>query len=126
MVSIKKISEEKLFYSIGEVAILLKVNSSLIRFWETEFKQIKPKKNKKGDRFFTKKDIELLQTIYDLVKNKGFTLDGAKKYLSNKTKYLTETSSLAQANQKEKVDVELITQKMEAISSFLKEVRATL
>lgn len=74
----------KLYYSIGEVAELFGVNASMIRFWEKEFTVIKPKKNAKGNRKFTPKDIETLQKIYDLVKVKGFTLEGAKKVLSKK------------------------------------------
>ena len=72
---------EKLYYSIGEVAKMFKVNTSLIRFWEKEFDIIKPKKNKKGNRFFTKKDIDNFHLIYHLVKEKGMTLSGAKKKL---------------------------------------------
>jgi DNA-binding transcriptional MerR regulator len=72
---------EKLYYSIGEVADMFKVNASLIRFWEKEFDIIKPKKNKKGNRFFTKQDIDNIQLIYHLVKEKGLTLSGAKKKL---------------------------------------------
>lgn len=68
----------KLYYSIGEVAELLDVNASLIRFWEKEFNILKPKKNKKGNRLFTVKDIDNLKLIYSLVKERGFTLDGAK------------------------------------------------
>ncbi|MBL7111424.1 MAG: MerR family transcriptional regulator [Bacteroidales bacterium] len=69
---------EKLFYSIGEVAAMFKVNTSLIRFWEKEFDIIKPQKNKKGNRLFTKEDIENFHIIYNLVKEKGMTLKGAK------------------------------------------------
>lgn len=70
---------EKLYYSIGEVAKMFNVNTSLIRFWEKEFDVIKPRKNKKGNRFFTKQDINNLQLIYHLVKERGMTLNGAKK-----------------------------------------------
>jgi DNA-binding transcriptional MerR regulator len=70
---------EKLYYSIGEVAKMFDVNTSLIRFWEKEFDVIKPKKNKKGNRFFTKQDIDNLHLIHHLVKEKGMTLSGAKK-----------------------------------------------
>lgn len=70
---------EKLYYSIGEVAEMFGVNTSLIRFWEKEFDVIKPKKNKKGNRFFTKKDIDNFHLIFHLVKEKGMTLSGAKK-----------------------------------------------
>ena len=59
---------EKLYYSIGEVAEILQVNTSLIRFWEKNFTIIKPHKNKKGNRYFTKEDIENLKLIYHLVK----------------------------------------------------------
>lgn len=74
----------KLYYSIGEVSEMFKVNASLIRFWEKEFSIIKPKKNKKGNRLFTKKDIDNLTLIYHLVKEKGYTLEGAKKKLREK------------------------------------------
>jgi len=70
---------EKLFYTIGEVAGMFKVNTSLIRFWEKEFEVIKPQKNKKGNRLFTKQDIENFRIIYHLVKERGMTLKGARK-----------------------------------------------
>ena len=69
---------EKLFYSIGEVARMFDVNTSLIRFWEKEFDIIKPKKNKKGNRLFTKEDIDNFHIIYHLVKERGLTLKGAQ------------------------------------------------
>lgn len=72
---------EKRYYSIGEVAGAFKVNASLIRFWEKEFDVIKPKKNAKGNRKFTPEDIRNLELIYHLVKERGFTLEGAKTHL---------------------------------------------
>ena len=74
---------EKLYYSIGEVAEIFNVAPSLIRFWESEFDIIKPKKNRKGNRQFTKEDIDNVRTIFHLVKEKGFTLQGAKEMLRN-------------------------------------------
>jgi DNA-binding transcriptional MerR regulator len=74
---------EKLYYSIGEVAEIFTVAPSLIRFWESEFDIIKPKKNRKGNRQFTREDIDNVRTIYHLVKEKGFTLQGAKEMLRN-------------------------------------------
>tara|TARA_B100000965_G_scaffold333043_1_gene297773 strand:- start:144 stop:470 length:327 start_codon:yes stop_codon:yes gene_type:complete len=71
----------KLYYSIGEVSQMFEVNTSLIRFWEKEFAIIKPKKNKKGNRLFTQKDVDNFHLIYHLVKERGFTLEGAKKKL---------------------------------------------
>ncbi len=72
---------EKRYYGIGEVARAFDVNTSLIRFWEKEFDVIQPKKNAKGNRKFTPKDIQNLQLIYHLVKERGFTLEGAKTHL---------------------------------------------
>jgi len=72
---------EKLYYSIGEVAEAFEVNPSLIRFWEKEFQIISPKKSQGGTRKFSAKDIEKLELIYTLVKERGFTLEGAKNQL---------------------------------------------
>jgi len=77
---------EKLYYSIGEVAKAFNVNTSLIRFWESEFSVIKPKKNAKGNRYFTKEDIKNIELIYHLVKEQGYTLEGAKTYLKTSNK----------------------------------------
>ncbi len=75
--------QEKRYFSIGEVASKFNVNPSLIRFWEQEFKILNPKKNSRGNRKFTKKDIESLNKIYFLLKEKGYTIQGAKDYISN-------------------------------------------
>ena len=83
--TVQENTENKLFYSIGEVAKMFNVNTSLIRYWEKEFAVIKPKKNAKGNRLFTKKDIENFHKIYYLVKERGMTLPGAKKVLKNKS-----------------------------------------
>jgi len=83
MSNLKKLELSKLYYSIGEVAIIFDVNASLLRFWEKEFKILKPKKNKKGNRMFSKKDINNIQLIYYLVKERGYTLDGAKAKLKS-------------------------------------------
>ncbi|GAB5476387.1 MAG: MerR family transcriptional regulator [Maribacter sp.] len=81
---------EKRYYGIGEVARAFDVNTSLIRFWEKEFDALKPKKNAKGNRKFTPEDIKNLKLIYHLVKERGFTLEGAKTHLKeSKQKTLT-------------------------------------
>lgn len=77
---------EKRYYGIGEVAKAFGVNTSLIRFWEKEFDVLKPKKNAKGNRKFTPEDIKNLQFIYHLVKERGFTLEGAKTHLKEEKK----------------------------------------
>lgn len=84
---------DKLYYSIGEVARAFDVNTSLIRYWEQEFPIIKPKKNKKGNRYFTPDDIKNLQIIYHLVKEKGYTLDGARIALTTNSK-ISETVTI--------------------------------
>ncbi|GAA0740539.1 MULTISPECIES: MerR family transcriptional regulator [Flavobacteriaceae] len=77
---------EKRYYGIGEVAKAFDVNASLIRFWEKEFDILKPKKNAKGNRKFTPEDIKNLKFIYHLVKERGFTLEGAKTHLKEEKK----------------------------------------
>ncbi len=81
---------EKLYYTIGEVAKAFNVNASLLRFWEKEFDVLKPKKNAKGNRKFTPEDIKNLKIIYHLVKERGFTLDGAKTHLKENKKQALE------------------------------------
>ena len=78
---------EKLYYTIGEVAILLGENTSLVRFWSDKFPEyIKPARNKKGNRLFTSEDIKNFENIHYLVKEKGMTLEGAAKRMKdNKT-----------------------------------------
>ena len=82
---------EKRYYGIGEVAKAFNVNSSLIRFWEKEFDILKPKKNAKGNRKFTPEDIKNLKFIYHLVKERGFTLEGAKTHLKEERKKSLDT-----------------------------------
>ncbi len=77
---------EKRYYGIGEVARAFGVNTSLVRFWEKEFDVLKPKKNAKGNRKFTPEDIKNLKFIYHLVKERGFTLEGAKTHLKEEKK----------------------------------------
>jgi len=103
---------EKLYYSIGEVAELFNVAPSLIRFWESEFELIKPKKNRKGNRQFTKEDIDHVKTIYHLVKEKGFTLQGAKDMLRNDPQAI-----------KDKMD---LIDSLKRVRGFLVEIREKL
>lgn len=85
---------EKKYYSIGEVADQLDVATSLIRFWESEFDIIKPKKNRKGNRQFTREDIENVKLIFHLVKERGYTLQGAKDLLKNNSNPLKDKMAL--------------------------------
>ena len=103
---------EKKYFSIGEVAEMLDVATSLIRFWETEFDIIKPKKNRKGNRQFTREDIDNVKLIYHLVKEKGYTLQGAKDLLKNGNDAL-----------KEKIE---IIDSLKKVKEFLIEIRAKI
>lgn len=105
-------NSDKLYYSIGEVAKMFNVNTSLIRFWEKEFDIIKPKKNKKGNRLFTQKDVDHFHLIYNLVKEQGYTLQGAKEKLS------------LSGDESEK-NIEII-KRLKKVRGFLMELRETL
>lgn len=103
---------EKLFYTIGEVAEMFNVNTSLIRFWEKEFDIIKPKRNKKGNRLFTKQDVENFYIIYHLVKERGLTLDGARKKMKE--------------NKEDTINNFEIIKSLQNIKELLLEVKETL
>ena len=102
----------KIYFSIGEVAKMFDVSTSLIRFWESEFDILKPKKNKKGDRFFTQKDVDNLHLIFHLVKERGFTLKGAKLKLRQ--------------NKEETVNNFEVVQQLQKIREFLVEIKQCL
>jgi DNA-binding transcriptional MerR regulator len=107
--------DEKLFskqyYGIGEVATMFHVNASLLRYWETEFDVLRPKKNGKGDRFFRPEDIKNLQIIHHLLRQKKFTIQGAKDYLKN--------------NRQSKEKFEMVKQ-LQQLKAFLLEMKAGL
>jgi DNA-binding transcriptional MerR regulator len=87
---------ERLYYPIGEVADMLDVNTSTIRFWEREFEVLAPRKNQKGNRVYTQKDINLLKTIHHLLKVRGYTLEGARKTLKEKPDQTLKEVELAE------------------------------
>lgn len=97
----KNIELDKLYYTIGEVAEILNVNASLIRFWEKEFPMIKPNRNRNGNRQFTKEDVKIIFKIFDLVKINGLTLEGAKKILQEKSS--TKTDRITAINKAEMI-----------------------
>ena len=102
----------KMYYTMGEVAAIFDVNQSLIRFYEKEFDVLQPKKNKKGNRYFTPEDIENLKIIFNLIRDKGYTLHGAKEHLKNNS---TDTR-----------DTQKVINSLENLKSFLLEVRDQL
>ena len=99
---------EKLYYSIGEIAEAFGVKTSLLRFWEKEFELLKPKKNIKGTRRYSKIDIENIGLIYSLVKKRGFTIDGAKE----KIRYDSDTINVLKKLQKLKSTLEDIRKEL--------------
>lgn len=106
------LSPDKRYFSIGEIAKAFNVNASLIRFWDKEFDILKPKKNAKGNRMFTPEDVKNLQLIYHLVKERGFTLEGAKTHLKE--------------GQKKTLDKFEIISKLEAIKAQLTNIKNEL
>jgi DNA-binding transcriptional MerR regulator len=102
---------QKQYYAIGEVATMFKENQSLIRYWETEFDILQPRKNRKGDRFFRPVDIKNLVLIYDLLRRRKFTIEGAKDYLK-KNKKAEEKFAMIQS--------------LEKIKTFLLELKASI
>lgn len=102
---------QKQYYSIGEVSNMFKVNASLLRFWESEFDIIKPRKNRKGDRHFRPVDIKNLQLIYDLLRRRKLTIDGARDFIKNNKKS-QERFTMIQSLQK--------------IKGFLLEIKSSL
>jgi len=106
------LSPDKRYFSIGELAKAFDVNASLIRFWDKEFDILKPRKNAKGNRMFTPEDVKNLQLIYHLVKERGFTLEGAKTHLKE--------------GQKKTLDKFEIISKLEGIKVQLLQIKGEL
>ncbi len=102
---------QKQYYSIGEVSGWFRVNQSLVRYWESEFDILEPRKNRKGDRFFRPVDVKNLLLIHDLLRRRKFTLEGAKDYLKN-SKKVEEKFAMIQS--------------LEKIKAFFLELKATL
>lgn len=102
----------KVYYRIGEVAAMFDVNISLIRFWEKEFEIIKPFRNKKGNRFFTQADVDNFHIIYHLVKERGYTLQGAREKLRK--------------NYAETADNHTVVKTLQEIRAFLTELKESL
>lgn len=91
---------KKSYYSIGEVAGMFSVNPSMIRFYEKEFDVLQPKKNAKGNRLFRPEDISNLKVIFNLIKDKGFTLQGAKDFMKKNKKEIDEQQKVIEALEK--------------------------
>ncbi len=102
---------QKQYYTMGEVAEMFRVNQSLLRFWEAEFSVLQPKKNKKGDRYFRPVDIKNLHLIYHLLRQRKYTIEGAKDFLKNNSKAEEKFETI---------------KKLEEVRQFLLEMKANL
>ncbi|MBP3643260.1 MAG: MerR family transcriptional regulator [Alistipes sp.] len=107
--------DDKIFYTMGEVAEMFDVNASLIRYWGTQFPCLKPQRNKKGNRLFSKSDIETLKLIYHYVKERGMTLEGAKRALRGDRSQKPEVNA----------NVELL-ERLQSLRSMLVAIRDSL
>ena len=109
---------KKLYYSIGEVSELTGLKAYVLRYWETEFSQLKPSKNRAGNRTYRQKDIDLILHVKNLLYNEKYTIDGARSVLkgsTNKSK-LSETETI---NEKQKIIVKKIRENLETILSII-------
>ncbi|MEI7675464.1 MAG: MerR family transcriptional regulator [Bacteroidales bacterium] len=116
--ALKENKSLKLYYSIGEVAEMFGVNESLLRYWEEKFDNIKPKKNAKGTRSYRKEDIENIGLIYHLVKEKGVTLEGAKKMLKDNKDGVSKTHNIIVRLQAIKEDLLAMKAELDAVDSI--------
>lgn len=115
MVPYKEPKIEKIFYTISEVADMLGVNQSLIRFWEKEFDILKPQKNKKGNRLFKQQDIDNLRLIFHLVKERGMTLKGAKLKLQNNKQEINDSFEIIKKLQSVKQNLIQLKEELDTI-----------
>ena len=106
---------KKLYYSIGEVSELTQLKAYVLRYWETEFSQLKPPKNRAGNRTYRQKDIEMILNIKDLLYNKKFTIDGARAVLSGKETIPESGGQSESLNEKQKVILKKIKEDLEGI-----------
>jgi DNA-binding transcriptional MerR regulator len=104
----EKEETKKLFYSISEVSEMFDLNASTLRFWEKEFEELKPTKNKKGNRLFTSKDIDNIALIVELVKQKGFTIQGAKEQMKSRLSADPEDARTVVVDKLKKIRAKLI------------------
>ncbi len=103
----------KLYYTISEVAEQLNITKSVIRYWENEFSFIKPHRNNRGERKFTEQTISELRIVHHLIKDKGFTINGAKKELENNKDYHLKIEKTIEALESAKLGLQLLLEKIQ-------------
>ena len=114
-------SIKKLYYSIGEVSKVTELKQYVLRYWETEFKQLNPSKNKAGNRTYRQKDIDLILRIKDLLYNQKFTIEGARKMLSREN--IPPTETVAESGAKTGVDLDLLIKIRRELESIMEDLR---
>ena len=112
---------KKLYYSIGEVSELTKLKAYVLRYWETEFSQLKPPKNRAGNRTYRQKDIDVILNIKDLLYDKKFTIKGARSVFSGKGTITKSSQSMKNFNEKQQVIFSKIKEDLEAILNIIAE-----
>ena len=110
---------KKLYYSIGEVSEMTNLKSYVLRYWETEFSQLKPPKNRAGNRTYRQKDIEVILNIKDLLYKKKFTIDGARVVLQEKDKIVSESKDSKSLSNNQKVVLSKIKKNLEEILNII-------
>ena len=110
---------KKLYYSIGEVSEMTNLKSYVLRYWETEFSQLKPPKNRAGNRTYRQKDIEVILNIKDLLYKKKFTIDGARGVLQGKDKSISESKDSNKLSKNQKVVLSNIKKNLEEILNII-------
>ncbi len=105
---------EKLYYSISEVADMFGVNQSHLRFWEKEFRQLSPKRNAKGTRFYSQEDIQIIKQIFFLVNDQKLTLDGAKKKLGQKKDVVSKQQEVVER-------LKMVKKELQGIARFIED-----
>ena len=110
---------KKLYYSIGEVSELTQLKAYVLRYWETEFSQLKPPKNRAGNRTYRQKDIDTILNIKDLLYNKKYTIDGARSVLSGKETVYKVSRKNDPLNEKQKIIIKKIKEDLSDILSII-------
>lgn len=122
----KDLSIKKLYYSISEVSKITEIEQYVLRYWETEFEQLKPQKNRAGNRIYTNKDIQLILKIKDLLREKKYTIEGAKNILEGFTPEKEEKTEVVTVVEEEEKKAEEKSEDNKALKKDLEEIRSIL
>ncbi|MBK7227933.1 MAG: MerR family transcriptional regulator [Ignavibacteriales bacterium] len=124
----KDLSIKKLYYSISEVSKITNIEQYVLRYWETEFEQLKPQKNRAGNRIYTNKDIQLILHIKNLLRERKYTIEGAKKIMENYApdKVLQTNSEPESVNVIENEEPQIVSKEKTSLQKDLEEIKTVL